>query len=62
MIKNMLVLMDEVNNNTLLFKRSVLGDIIPLNDSTEVMPNVDKSYRNSLYGYRWQAIGVSILS
>ena len=54
--------MDEVNNNTLLFKRSVLGDIIPLNDSTEVMPNVDKSYRNSLYGYRWQAIGVSILS
>ena len=42
MIKNMLVLMDEVNNNTLLFKRSVLGDIIPLNDSTEVMPNVDK--------------------
>ena len=56
MIKNMLVLMDEMNNNTLLFKRSVLGDIIPLNDSTEVMPNVDKLWLE-VDAYDWYAQG-----
>jgi len=56
MIKNMLVLMDEVNNNTLLFKRSDLGDIIPLNDSTEVMPNVDKLWLE-VDAYDWYAQG-----
>ena len=64
----MLVLMDEVNNNTLLFKRSVLGDIIPLNDSTEVMPNAEKmqlevnSYDWYAQGYRYPVFKILLAS
>lgn len=55
-------------SNTLLIKRSVNGVIIPLNDSTEVMPNAEKmqlevnSYDWYAQGYRYPVFKILLAS
>lgn len=59
---------NESLSNTLLIKRSVNGVIIPLNDSTEVMPNVEKmqlevnSYDWYAQGYRYPVFKILLAS